>query len=103
MTYAPEQVNTQKKREFLSLLKFFAFVGKGRDQLLIAHLWLLWSMLIYSKPGLIIAVYLKTTYAKGLSTWKHLYGLGEIGIRNRFQDKQNHYLVLIHIWNIENL
>lgn len=78
-------------------------MGKGRDQLLIAHLWLVWSMLIYYKPDLIIDVYLKTTYAKGLPVWKHLYGLGEIGVRNRFQDKQKHSPVLIHIWNIETL
>lgn len=101
-------MNMQKKKkknkcEFLGNLKFFAFLGKGRDLLLTAHLWLLGSMLIYYEPGLIIAVYLKTTYAKGLPVWKHIYGLGEIGIRNRFQDKQECSPVLIHIWNTENL
>lgn len=93
-------MNMQKKNkkcEFLCDLKFFAFLGKCRDQLLIAHLWLLWLMLIYYKPGLIIVVYLKTTYAKKLPVWKHLCGLGEIGIRNRFQDKQEHSSAILHM------
>lgn len=95
------QTNEHAKKmcEFLSDLKFFAFLGKCRDQLLIAHLWLLWLMLIYYKPGLIIVIYLKTTYAKELPVWKHLCGLGEIEIRNRFQDKQEHSPVLFYIWN----